>query len=434
MATPAGRGVNVRVVKQEKQDSLPDCRAIQRVLVVDDSRLQRRILSSLLNRDGYEVHEASSGQQALDICETVSPDLVLSDWMMPEMDGLQFCKAFRARDTEGYGYFILLTSKSEKEEIARGFESGADDFLTKPVNAHELRARISAGERILRMQRELTKKNQLISETLSELQDIYDSIDHDLIEAKKFQQSLVRERHKEFGAASLSMTLRSSGHVGGDLVGHFPIGPDRIGLYSIDVSGHGISSALMTARLAGYLSASSPDQNIAMSQQPDGSFAPLPPGEVVRQLNTLFLDEVETEHYFTMVLADVDLATGKALMVQAGHPHPILQTAEARIETLGSGGLPVGLIDGADYPQFELTLNAGDRLVVLSDGVTECPDPKGNLFDEDRLEHLLCRLHGVTGDSFFEAMLWELSEFAGSKRFPDDISGVILEFSGDVSD
>lgn len=423
----------MRVVKQEKQQDLPARRAIQRVLVVDDSRLQRRILTSLLNREGYEVHEASSGQEALDICEIVSPDLVLSDWVMPEMDGLQFCETFRARETEEYGYFILLTSKSEKEEIARGFESGADDFLTKPVNAHELRARISAGERILRMQRELTKKNQLISETLNELQDIYDSIDHDLIEAKKFQQSLVRERYKEFGAATLSMTLRSSGHVGGDLVGHFPIGPNRIGMYSIDVSGHGISSALMTARLAGYLSASSPDQNIALSQQPDGSFAPLPPSEVVRQLNTLFLNEVETEHYFTMVLADVDFANGKVLMVQAGHPHPILQNAESKIEYLGSGGLPVGLIEDAEFPQFELTLSAGDRLVVLSDGVTECPDPEGNLFDEDRLERLLKRLHKVSGEAFFEAMLWELSEFAGGKRFPDDISGVVLEISGTTS-
>lgn len=424
--------MNVQSTQRDTHEDCPELRAIKRVLVVDDSRLQRRILSSLLKRERYEVLEAASGQEGLEICETYLPDLILSDWMMPEMDGLAFCRAFRERERESYGYFILLTSKSEKEEIARGFESGADDFLTKPVNAHELRARMSAGERILKMHHELTEKNRVISETLNELQAIYESIDHDLIEAKKLQQSLVRERHKVYTTATLSLTLQSSGHVGGDLVGHFPIGLNRIGLFSIDVSGHGISSALMTARLAGYLSSSSPEQNVALSQKPDGSYDALPTDEVVGILNNLFLSELETEHYFTMVLAEVDLTTGKCIMTQAGHPHPIIQRPNGQIEELGSGGLPVGLVSEAGYSQFEFTLRPGDRLLVLSDGVTECPDPDGNLFGEDGLETLLHNLSDITGEAFFEAMMWKLGEFAGGKSFPDDISGIVLEFSGDA--
>jgi len=414
----------------EKKEELPAIRAIQRVLIVDDSRLQRRILSSLLNREGYEVHEASSGQEGLELCDSIQPDLILSDWMMPEMDGLQFCEAFRAKGLEGYGYFILLTSKNEKEAIARGFESGADDFLTKPVNAHELRARMTAGERILLMQHELTEKNRVISETLNELQAIYESLDHDLVEAKKLQQSLVRERHKVFDTASVSLALRSSGHVGGDLVGHFPIGTDRLGLYSIDVSGHGISSALMTARLAGYLSSASTEQNIALSQEADGSITCLPPQQVVRQLNALFLNEMETEHYFTMLMADVDLNTGRVKMTQAGHPHPIVQTAAGEIASLGGGGFPVGLIEDATFTQFETVLAPGDRLIILSDGVTECPDPGGILFGDEELNHALKRLHPIKGEAFFETLLWELGEFADGNKFPDDISGVILEYAG----
>ena len=155
-----------------------------RVLVVDDSRLQRKILCSSVKRWGFEVHEAESGEEALKVAAEIQPDLVLSDWMMPGMNGLEFCNAFRAQSGERYGYFILLTSKSEKNEVAMGLEAGADDFLTKPVDANELRARIAAGERILVMQRELTRKNELISETLGELQRVYDSLDSDLLEAK----------------------------------------------------------------------------------------------------------------------------------------------------------------------------------------------------------------------------------------------------------
>ena len=129
--------------------------AVQNVLVVDDSRLQRRILSSMLNRWGYSVTEAATGADALKQCKVLYPDLIVSDWMMPGMTGLEFCLQLRVMNADRYSYFILLTSKSEKDEIAHGLENGADDFLTKPVNAHELRARISAGERILQMQREL---------------------------------------------------------------------------------------------------------------------------------------------------------------------------------------------------------------------------------------------------------------------------------------
>ena len=193
-----------------------------RVLVVDDSRLQRKILCSSVKRWGFEVFEAGTAEEALVIAADIQPDLVLSDWVMPGMNGLEFCNAFREQSGEKYGYFILLTSKSEKNEVAMGFEAGADDFVTKPVDANELRARIAAGERILRMQREMVKKNELITETLDELQRVHDSLDKDLLEAKKLQQSLIPERNKSFETCDVSLMLRSSGHVGGDLVGFFP--------------------------------------------------------------------------------------------------------------------------------------------------------------------------------------------------------------------
>jgi sigma-B regulation protein RsbU (phosphoserine phosphatase) len=267
------------------------------ILVVDDSKLQRKILTSLVARWGFKVREAESGEQALEMCKDDQPDIVLSDWMMPGMNGLELCRSFRSLPNDDYGYFILLTSKGEKDEVAEGLRAGADDFLTKPINADELRARISAGERILDMQGELTKKNCMISETLDELQRVYDSLDKDLIEAKKLQESLIRERHKSFPTAELSLLLRSSGHVGGDLVGFYPAAENHLGLYAIDVSGHGISSALMTARLAGYLSASAPDQNVALERLEGGTYQSLPPSEVIGILNDLVLDEMETEHY-----------------------------------------------------------------------------------------------------------------------------------------
>lgn len=403
--------------------------AIRKVLVVDDSRLQRRIITAGLSRFGFDVQEAASGIEALELCQDELPDLVISDWMMPEMNGVEFCREFRAlSDNQNYGYFILATSKSEKEEIAHGLDAGADDFVSKPVSLPELRARISAGERIISMQRQLSEKNRLIKSTLDELQKLYDAIDNDLIEAKKLQQSLVSERFKDFGYADVSLLLRSSGHVGGDLVGFFPVSDTRIGLYAIDVSGHGISSALLTARLAGYLSATAPDQNVALQRLPDGSFSPRPTAETVSDLNELLLDEIETEHYFTMLLADVTLDTGTVILTQAGHPSPAIQRADGSVEIVGTGGMPVGLIAGANYEQFEISLNTGDRLLMHSDGVDECADPNDVLLGEDGISDLMKSMVHLKGQDFHEALIWELAEFSQRDEFSDDVSAVLLEF------
>ncbi len=420
----------MKAVDQPSDMPHPEARAIRDVLVVDDSRLQRRIVAALLKKWGYAVREAESGEDALALCAEAAPDLVLSDWMMPGMDGLEFCRAFRDSGREYYGYFILLTSKSEKAEVASGLDAGADDFLTKPVNAGELRARISAGERIVRMERELTTKNRLIEATLEELQALYDSVDKDLVEAKKLQDSLVAERFRDFGRAQVSLLLRSSGHVGGDLVGMFPIREGRVGLYSIDVSGHGISSALMTARLAGYLSATSLDQNVALFADGTGSYAMRPPGEAISALNRLFLDELETEHYFTMLLAEVDLETGHVRMAQAGHPHPIVQRADGTTEIIGQGGLPVGLVDGAEYQEFETVLSPGDRMMVHSDGIVECADPDGTLLGDEGAAKMLTDLRQTSGMACLESVVWRMAQYAGDDHFDDDVSAVLLEFKG----
>ncbi len=400
------------------------------MLVVDDSKLQRKILSLSLKRWGFTVSEAESGEQALGLVRAERPDLVLSDWMMPGMSGLELCQRLRAGGEEDYCYFILLTSKTEKEEVARGLDSGADDFLSKPVDGNELRARISAGERLLEMQRNLARSNRVLSETLDELQRLYDHIESDLIEAKKLQQSLLPERHRAWPEGDLSLMLRSSGHVGGDLVGFFEAGPDHVGLFALDVSGHGISSALMTARLAGYLSSAVPDQNVALRKCPDGGVMPRPPEQVVATLNDLVLDEMETEHYFTMMLAFLEHRTGHVVMAQAGHPHPAIQRADGRIEQCGPGGFPVGLLAGVKVDQFETTLHPGDRILILSDGVTECPGADGEMLGEDGLSSLMEELHATKGTAFLEALVWRLTEFNGSADFPDDVSAILFEYQG----
>ena len=195
------------------------------VLVVDDSRAQRLLLSRALKSWGYSVLEADSGEDAIAHCERDEGiALVISDWIMPGMSGVDFCRAYRKLRGDCPSYFILLTAQTDREALADGLESGADDFLSKPFNTVELRARLRAGERVVQAQAELTRRNAQLGDALEELREINDAIDRDLIEAQKLQEALVPERHRCFGRAAVSLLYRPSGRIGGDLVGMFEAG------------------------------------------------------------------------------------------------------------------------------------------------------------------------------------------------------------------
>ena len=125
----------------------------RKILIAEDDPVSRRLLEVFLSRWGYQVVVAASGTEALDILDrTDAPRLAVLDWMMPGLEGVQVCRKIRERIDRPYIYILLLSARTQKEDLLLGLESGADDYLTKPFDAQELRARLHVGQRILQLQ------------------------------------------------------------------------------------------------------------------------------------------------------------------------------------------------------------------------------------------------------------------------------------------
>jgi len=153
-----------------------------RILIAEDALVSRRLLQQCLQQWGYDVAVATNGAEAWQLfsAQDVHFPIVISDWMMPEMDGLDLIRRIRASSGSTYVYTILLTAKSEREDVVAGMEAGADDFLGKPFDREELRVRLRAGKRIVRLEQTLAVQNQELRQRVEEVETFVYTASHDL--------------------------------------------------------------------------------------------------------------------------------------------------------------------------------------------------------------------------------------------------------------
>src|SRR5438105_583987 len=140
-----------------------------KILIADDEPIARRRLESFLTRWGKQVVAVADGAAAWRLLQQEEFPIVITDWTMPEMDGVELIRRIRSLPRPGYVYAILLTARSEKEDLAQGMEAGADDFLSKPFDHHELRARLRQGERVIELERSLAEQNRALRDAQAAL-------------------------------------------------------------------------------------------------------------------------------------------------------------------------------------------------------------------------------------------------------------------------
>lgn len=408
-----------------------------RILIADDSKLIQTLLVTLLKKWGHEVIIAQSGEQAWEILQREPVQFLISDWMMPGMDGPTLCRKIRAAKFPGYVYTILLTAIATKESIIEGMEAGADDYLAKPFNSEELRVRILAGVRLLQLESELKEKNQ-------KLDDAYKIIERDLKGAGEMQRNLLPAPSVRFDNAYFEWLFLPATFVAGDIFNYFRVLDDQhVAFYHLDVSGHGVPSAMLSVTLSKVISAEMGVNNPLQVATPTPALpfkdrrqnrghdkATLAsPDVAVANLNKTFQNNSHNDLYFTMVYGTLNLATGELQFCQAGHPSPIFLPKDGDATSVGTGGFPVGMFPDLTFESCTLHLQSGDRFFLYSDGITECLSEDGQeIFGEARLREWIEAHRHLPLSELKNALKQKLLEWRGKAEFEDDISFLALEF------
>lgn len=395
-------------------------------LIIDDAADTRLYVRALLEAWGYNAVDAADGLDGLERMGEASIELVICDWMMPRMSGLEFCQAVRAAQFQHYVYLILLTSRSDKSDLLAGLNAGADDFLSKPVDAKLLRARLRVAERILTVQGLLADQNRTLRESRARLQQAYDQIQRDLASAARIQRQMLPPPDRLVSPFRAESLFLPAAQVSGDSFNYFLISNDLIGFYLFDVSGHGVQAALFSARLnSSLLPALASDRTLAETGAPAAGFPG--PGPFLSEVNTRWVEpDAEFDNYATIAYGTLDKRSGEANIALAGHPPPLLLRNAGEIETLGAGGLPFGMFPDVDYEPQRVVLHAGDRLIMYSDGVTECANPRGELFGIERMQRALATSAGDNRLGLTRELEAQLQQWSGTLDFEDDISVLVL--------
>lgn len=347
----------------------PDAPA--RILVVDDTEANRDLLVRRLERDGHATATAENGRIALEILHREAFDLVLLDVMMPEMDGFEMMAQLKADDALKHVPVILISALGDTENVAKGIELGADDFLPKPFNRHILKARVGASL----AKKRLHDREQLYARSLEREMDI----------ARSIQAGFLPRRLPKIPGWDFACRFEPARSVAGDFYDAFALaGGQRIALVVADVCGKGVGAALFMAVSRSLLRALSERMLTAGGDM--AREVPL----LIDAVNDYIARTHERANMFaTLFFGVLDVNSGAFTYVNAGHEPPVIVGAAGIRASLAPTGPAVGMLPGLPFASADVIIDADESIVIYTDGVTDARDAAGAMFTEQRLMQVL---------------------------------------------
>ncbi len=394
-----------------------------KVLVIDDAPDVRIYVRALLRKWGYDTELASNGAEGLERLRHGDIRLVICDWMMDGMSGPEVCEAIRQADFSHYIYVLMLTGRTDDTDLVYGLDAGADDFIRKPFDAQVLRARLQVGVRILALEERLAEQHRHLKRSHDELDRAYGQIQNDLAAAAKIQQESLPVSDRNIAPLRAGWLFLPAAQISGDSFQFFPVAANTVGMYHLDLAGHGIPAALLSTGLSRSLV---PHAGGNRANQRPGDY--LDPSAFLANLNAqLVSPDGEVSSYATVVYVVLDTTTGEGKAAIAGHPKPLLLRANGSIESVDGGGLPVGMFAAVEYETVPFHLAPGERVITYSDGITDCVDQEGRTFDLEHLHELISANRDLPVGELAESLRRGIADWRGGAELEDDVSLLIIE-------
>lgn len=376
---------------------------MSKILVIDDDSVIRLLVKKALQNQGHDVVLATNGQEGIEQAQLLHPAMIICDWIMPVVDGLEVCRQVRANPNLSTTFFILLTARGGVADRIQGLNTGADDFLSKPINIGELQARVRAGLRLHQLSQDLQSQKQLL--------------EAELAEAATYMQSLLPPPLR--GSVSIDARFIPSRQLGGDCFDYFWLDPDYLGMYLLDVSGHGLGAALPSSLILNILRLQSlPDVNF---YQPD---------DVLRALNESFQMSKQNDKYFTIWYGVYNQIKRQLTYASAGHPPAILrfQTSEGLMEVyrLKTPNFPIGMLTEATFVSDRQSIPKNSTLYIFSDGVYDVSQTEDQSWGLDEFTETLVKLETTAN---LDEILTTIQQISGIETFDDDLSLLRVNFS-----
>lgn len=375
-----------------------------KILVIDDDPATQTLLNRLLSVHGYEVILADNGNDGLAQALRHHPAMIICDWNMPGLTGLEVCQKIKATPELSTTFFVFLTNRTSVQDRVEGLDAGADDFVCKPVENTELRARVSSGLRLHQLSHDLKQQKQLLEAELSEAADYVCSI---------LPQPL------QHPCLDIDLSFIPSSQLGGDSVDYYWLDSEHLALYLLDVSGHGLRSALLSVSILNLLRTKGLNRVNFYR-----------PAEVLQGLNKAFPMSDRHGQYFTIWYGVYHTRKKQLVYASAGHPPAILLWQDPQgtlaCANLKTPGLPIGTFEDAKYQDAFCQIPPDSSLYVFSDGIYEITQIDGTIWGLNQFIELLKTQGKTTGK--LNELLAKITPLNLKNFFDDDLSIIQVNF------
>ena len=379
-----------------------------KVLLVEDDNDIRLFIKEIMIINNTTVLEAADGQEGLQLYKKHLPDIIITDIMMPRINGLEMVRQIRKNEKKHNTYILMLSALEDVKNRIQGIKAGADDYMAKPFNTEELLVKIKAAFKIINFQVQL-------NDSKNNLQNLLDKLNRELSMAKEIHLKQFKP-HYSIDKAKISTKYIPCEHLGADFFEVIQLNNTNWAIIMADTSGHGLEGTIISTLFKDFI-----HQVIASGYSQ--------PNICLKKVNNKLQDMISSGHFIT---AFYGIYNSKKLTLEyatAGLYPPMLFRENRELTVPTNSGIPLGVkFTDEDYIINRINLNYNDILLIFSDGLSECLNSDRKMFGTKSISEAILKNSKHSINKIIANLMDNLCSFNGSNSYNDDVTIMGIKF------